>query len=241
MRVPAGWLVSWHELLAIDVPADGFGGDSLLYLMRHDRRLVIDVEWRPEFDPNGVYNYYVERQPLRSDPAPDYETLDAGQSRSLEHVVGWVNTWLARGAAEIPPVGLDSHTGFEPDLARLRPLRVAAGWTVERNAILEEPMRSTAATGLGGWLIFRAVENQRRMRLDVTWRAEAQGELGYCIELLHAPAPRNEHGQPRGDAPLSFGPDARVTARVTTRRHDEMVQYVELWLWRGPMFVTMGF
>src|SRR5688572_25204926 len=113
LRVPAGWQMGWNTFQAIEVPADGFAGSSLLYLLRHDRRLVIDVEWRPEFDPNGHYNYYVQRQSLRTDETFDDEILDSGESRSRDDVVAWVNTWLARGLDGAPPDPVPSQPAID--------------------------------------------------------------------------------------------------------------------------------
>ncbi len=232
MRIPAGWTIGWNTFQAIEIPPDGFAGSSLLYLLRHDRRLVIDVEWRPEFDPNGHYRYYVQRSPLRTDETFDDEILDSAESRSRDDVVSWVNTWLARGLADAPP---PDRTDTPPEL--LRSLRFPSGWTLHRNNIT-----ATAPPPPSGvhTLLFRAIAEQRRFRLDVTHQPEPDGHASYAIELLYAPWLRTDRGRRRENVPLTFDHDARVMHRFTTTDYHELVRYLEAWLWRASGWAVEG-
>lgn len=237
LRIPAGWTIGWNTFHAIPIPADGFSGSSLLYLLRHDRRLVIDVEWRPEFDPNGHYNYYVQRQPLRTDePADnDDEILASAQSRSREDVVAWLDTWLARSLVEAPP------SDAEPTaLERLHPLHLSSGWTIHRNAITAQPPSPSTPPPPESLLLFRAIADQRRFRLDVLRQAETDGNVSYLIELLYAPYHRTERGRRREDVPLTFDGEVRVMHRFVTTAYDELVRYLEAWLWRAAGWAVEG-
>ena len=224
LRVPAGWLVSWNTFLDLDVPAEGFGGSSLLYCLRHDRRLVVDVEWRPEDDPNGHYHYYVKRQPAsREDATPD-EILDSGESRSRTEVAAWAGRWLARGAAEAPGTVSLPPAGFTPALASLHPLRIPGGWTIQRNLLTEAGAIPPDAASAGRLLLFRAVDEQRGFRADVT----RQAERGYALEVLHAPP---KHARLRDPiAPPDFAGDAEVAHRFETPAFGEVVTRLEKWL-----------
>lgn len=241
--VPAGWTVGWNTFQAIPVPADGFAGSSLLYLLRHDRRLVVDVEWRPEFDPNGHFNYYVERQPLRTDEAAsidDQSVLDSAQSRSREHVVEWVNTWLARGIAEAPPEALSTEPGTNATPNKLHPLRLCSGWSILRNAITETPPAASPETA-GCLLLFRAISTSRRFRLDVRSQpASDSGEHRYSLELLYAPWLRTERGRRRENVPLTFDGEVRMMHQFATSDYPELVRYLEAWLWRASGWAVEG-
>ena len=232
LRIPAGWTLGWNTFLAQEIPEDGFGGDSLLYFLRHDRRLVIDVEWRPEDDPNGHYNYYVERQPLRTDEEGDYVRIDHGQSRSRDEVVAWVNGWLERGLDD-SPCGTDLK---KVGGGLLLPLRLSSGWTIERNAIKETPLQPPERNVL----LFRAIEEQRRFRIDVVWQPDGYPAGEYLLEVRYAPWPRTEKGKRRTDVPLQFDEHARVMHRFSRHVLAELVAYLEAWLWRASCWAVEG-
>lgn len=232
IRIPAGWTVGWNTFRAVEIPPDGFSGSSLLYLLRHDRRLVVDVEWRPEFDPNGHYHYYVQRQPLRTDETFDDEILDSAESRSRDDVVSWVNTWLIRGLAEAP-----SPNPATIPAERLRPLRFSSGWAIQRNSITATaPLPSSEPDPL----LFRAIAEQRRFRLDVVLQSHPDGATSYLIELLYAPWLRTERGRRREDVPLTFNDNVRLMHRFVTTDYDELVRYLEAWLWRAAGWAVEG-
>jgi hypothetical protein len=73
LRVPAGWRIDWNTLAEIDpsetAVRDGWFGGSSLFLAIHDsRRTLIDLEWRPEDDPNGEYVLKVLHAPWERTP-----------------------------------------------------------------------------------------------------------------------------------------------------------------------------
>jgi hypothetical protein len=68
LRVPAGWRIDWNTLSDLDpteenVRAGFFGGSSLFSATDEQRRLWVDVEWRPEDDPAGEFKLRVEYAP----------------------------------------------------------------------------------------------------------------------------------------------------------------------------------
>jgi hypothetical protein len=68
LRIPAGWLVVWNVLFAVDPTEENvrlgfFGGSSLFAAVHEGLRLNLDLEWRPEDDPAGEYQLTVEYAP----------------------------------------------------------------------------------------------------------------------------------------------------------------------------------
>ncbi len=224
LRVPAGWVVGWNTFWDMEVPEDGFGGSSLLYCLRHDQRLVIDVEWRPEDDPNGHYHYYVQRQPASGESAPEPEIRASGESRSRFEVAAWVNRWLARGILEapgdvVPPVPGEGAAG-----GQLHPLRIPAAWTIQRNALTERGVDGDEAPA-SGLLLFRAVDEKRGFRIDAGWNSSE----GYTLEALQAEPSRE--ARPGSKAlPPRFDGDVRVAHRSSTPQLAELVARLEKWL-----------
>lgn len=231
LRLPAGWTIGWNTFQAIEIPPDGFAGSSLLYLLRHDRRLVIDVEWRPEFDPNGHYHAYVQRNPLPTDETPNDETLDSAESSSRCDVVAWLETWFTRGLSESPP------PDTPPTPGRLHPLRIASGWTIRRNLLTEAaPFSSTNSDPL----LFRAIADQRRFRLDVLHQPTSDAPATYALELLYAPWPRTDRGRRRHDLPLTFDCTSRLMHRFVTTNYADLIRHLEAWLWRASSWAVEG-
>lgn len=70
LRIPPDWRVNWNTLFELDPTSENvrlgfFGGSSLFAASSEHWRLSVDVEWRPEDDPNGRYCmavYYVPWQ-----------------------------------------------------------------------------------------------------------------------------------------------------------------------------------
>jgi len=56
LRLPGGWRVGWNTLFKDLDPAVGdLGGSSILYLSNDGLRFIIEVMFRPEFDPDGRF------------------------------------------------------------------------------------------------------------------------------------------------------------------------------------------
>ena len=67
LRLPSGWLVGVNALY---VGLDGGLGDLcsvLFYAQNEGRRFGIEVDWRPEFDPDGSFHLRVTYQPWPRD------------------------------------------------------------------------------------------------------------------------------------------------------------------------------
>jgi hypothetical protein len=68
LRVPGGWRVGWNTLHEVDPTAENvgrgfFGGSSLFAAVNEGLRLSLDLEWRPEGDPDGEYRLTVVYAP----------------------------------------------------------------------------------------------------------------------------------------------------------------------------------
>ena len=112
LRIPAGWFINWNTLLEIDpAEAEGgaFAGSSLFMATHAQMRFQIDVEWRPEFDPDGSYQMRVEYAPWkrtergrrREDVAlsfADAEVVHRFETRSRAELVRELDAWLWRAA-----------------------------------------------------------------------------------------------------------------------------------------------
>lgn len=223
LRVPAGWIIGWNTFWGMEIPADGFSGSSLLYCLRHDRRLVIDVEWRPEFDPNGHYGFQVQRQPASREEPGEVEVLEQRESRSREEVAAWVEHWLDRGRADGTTPNEAGRDGPERAARPLRALRIPAGWRIDYNAIRETGASGVIDSGSAG-LVFRAVEASRGFRIDAT----AREGMRWTLEVVHAPLPPHRRGQPV--VPPNFDGEVDVVHRAETTAFDALVAQLEHWL-----------
>ncbi len=222
IQMPAGWIIGWNTFWDMEVPADGFSGSSLLYCLRHDRRLIIDVEWRPEFDPAGHYHFYAERHfPTRADGLPT-EVVDSGESRSRTEVAAWVGRWLARGIRETPFDVELPEAGFSPAPESLLPLHLPSGWIIHRNALTASELLPDSLPA--GALLFRAIHEQRGFRADVTW----QEDHGCQLEILHAP-PRSRRAKDPVIPPI-FDAASEVAHRSQFTTLDRLVPHLEHWL-----------
>lgn len=70
LRLPPGWLVDWntfseHDPTIENVKADWFGGSSLFTAINTHLRLIINVTWSPEDDPDGKYLLLVKSIPWK--------------------------------------------------------------------------------------------------------------------------------------------------------------------------------
>lgn len=75
LRILAGWQVNWHTLMELDPTPENFqahaacfSGSSLFLATNEVRRSNVDVEWRPEYDPNGRYVLTVQYVPWPRTP-----------------------------------------------------------------------------------------------------------------------------------------------------------------------------
>ena len=110
LRVPAGWLINWNTLEEEDPAGEGdpsYGGSSVFMATNEGRRFLIDVEWRPEFDPEGSFRMRVEYAPWertergrrRADVPLDFgnaEVVHELETRSLAELVRELDAWLWR-------------------------------------------------------------------------------------------------------------------------------------------------
>ena len=109
LRIPAGWHVTWNTLY---VPAPGeeadFGGSSIFHAVNEGRRFVIDVMFRPEFDPDGPFHLAVTYQPWprtergrRRTAVPlrigeDAESVHDFETRSFQELVAELESGIGR-------------------------------------------------------------------------------------------------------------------------------------------------
>lgn len=109
LRIPSGWMVSWNTLhVLMDTDLTGPGGSSLFNATNEGRRFNIEVEFRPEFDPNGSFHLVVIYQPWprsergrrRNDVAfafgADAQTVHEFETRSYAALITELEHWIAR-------------------------------------------------------------------------------------------------------------------------------------------------
>lgn len=108
LRLEAGWSVGWNTLYTdLDPSAGDLGGSSLLYLANEGRRFIIDVMFRPEFDPNGrfiievTYVPYLRTEQGRRRDVPfarhaGDQVVHTFETRSYAELIDHLEQWIAR-------------------------------------------------------------------------------------------------------------------------------------------------
>lgn len=109
LRIPGGWQVAWNTLYATSSAEKGeFGGSSLFHAINEGRRFVIDVTFRPEFDPEGRFRLAVIYQPWprtergrRRTDVPfrigeDAEEVHDFETVSFAELVAELEAWIGR-------------------------------------------------------------------------------------------------------------------------------------------------
>src|SRR6476661_295990 len=109
LRIPAGWRIGWNQLLVtMDGDLTGIGGSSVFHATNEGRRFNIDVEFRPEFDPEGAFHLTVIYQPWprthrgrRRQDVPfrfdgDALTVHRFETRSYPALIAELEHWIAR-------------------------------------------------------------------------------------------------------------------------------------------------
>lgn len=109
LRIPGGWNIGWNTLYATSCADKGeFGGSSLFYATHAGRRFSIDVEFRPEFDPEGKFHLTVAYKPWprtekgrRRKDVPlafdgDTEVVHRFETAEFERLAEALEEWIAR-------------------------------------------------------------------------------------------------------------------------------------------------
>ncbi len=110
LRIPGGWCIGWNTLDINSKPEDGdLGGSTLFFAVNEGRRFLIDVMFRPEFDPNGSFIMEVTYRPWprtekgrrRKDvpfsPGGDNDQMvHTFEARSMTEMVEQLQHWIAR-------------------------------------------------------------------------------------------------------------------------------------------------
>lgn len=108
LRIPAGWSIGWNTLnVGMAENHEGIGGSSTFNATNQGRRFNIDVEYRPEFDPEGAFHLTVIYQPwprsergrrLTTEPFRfdgNAETVHHSETRSYAELVARLEHWIA--------------------------------------------------------------------------------------------------------------------------------------------------
>ncbi|MGH7025816.1 hypothetical protein [Brevundimonas sp.] len=109
LRIPAGWRIGWNTL-DVGMAADrgGIGGSSVFSATNEGRRFYIDVEFSPEFDPEGAFYLTVTYQPWpRSDRGrrrndvpfaldAEAQKVHEFETRSYAALIAALEHWIAR-------------------------------------------------------------------------------------------------------------------------------------------------
>ncbi|KAB7644358.1 hypothetical protein [Polymorphobacter fuscus] len=114
LRIPGGWIIEWNTLYETSRAERGdFGGSSVFRAVNERQRFSVDVEFRPEFDPDGKFHLVVVYQPwprtergrrrtnlpflfdgsaetVHDAEMPDYATMIAELERWLARCSGWM-------------------------------------------------------------------------------------------------------------------------------------------------------
>lgn len=112
LRIPTGWCVTCNNLLEIDPTVDqikdGFYGLMSIFMAVHEHgRFLIDVEWRPYYDPNGRFHIWLDYAPWertergrrRKDVPVSYrnsERVREFQTASRIELVRTLEEWMER-------------------------------------------------------------------------------------------------------------------------------------------------
>jgi hypothetical protein len=109
LRIPAGWHVGWNALhIGLSDDLGSIGGSSVFNATNGGRRFNIDIEFRPEFDPNGTFHLTVMYQPRprseggrRQKNVPfalgiDAQVVHQFETRSYPALVAELEHWIAR-------------------------------------------------------------------------------------------------------------------------------------------------
>ncbi len=109
LRIPSGWMININDL---DLNAKVEGGDvvgTMLFLATNEsRRFTIEVNFRPEFDPNGAYIMDVDYWPWprtekgrrRNNVAfaslTEAKRVHTFETRSVTKLAELLQHWIAR-------------------------------------------------------------------------------------------------------------------------------------------------
>ena len=108
LRIEGGWRVGWNTLYTdLDPNTGDLGGSSIFYASNEGRRFIIDVMFRPEFDPNGrfiievTYVPYLRTEKGRRRDVPfarhaGDEVVHTFETRSYTELVEHLEQQLAR-------------------------------------------------------------------------------------------------------------------------------------------------
>lgn len=109
LRIPPGWKIGWNDLnTGMAADPGGIGGSTVFYAMNAGTRFDIDIGFRPEFDPDGVFHLEVRYQswprtergrrrqdvPFAFDGAA--ETVHEFETRSYPDLITELEHWIAR-------------------------------------------------------------------------------------------------------------------------------------------------
>ncbi len=78
LRIPAGWIVRYHDLREIDPSPEAFAGswlrEDLLQLINGESGVLVDVGWYPEGNSDGEFSVVVYRGDFRGERTHEYHT-----------------------------------------------------------------------------------------------------------------------------------------------------------------------
>lgn len=109
LRIPTGWTIGWNALdIGMAASLDGIGGSSVFTATHVQRRFNIDIEFRPELDPEGAFHLEVKYQPWprsergrRRTDVPfaldiDAQVVHRFETRSYTALIAELEHWIAR-------------------------------------------------------------------------------------------------------------------------------------------------
>lgn len=97
LRVPEGFVIMYNTFFDVEPPIGNFKSsdwwyfkESLLYIcyMKSDPKILLDLGWYPEFDPEGKFAIQVFKEDFSGEQLVDFE------SRSKKEIVDKINEIL---------------------------------------------------------------------------------------------------------------------------------------------------
>ncbi|WP_332659894.1 hypothetical protein [Brevundimonas sp.] len=109
LRIPSGWMIGINSLYTdLASGEDLFPGAAVFCAWNHGRRFRIDIDWLPEWDPDGRFILTVAYQPWprtdrgrRRKDAPfefnaDEEMVHRSETRSYRELLSRLDHWMDR-------------------------------------------------------------------------------------------------------------------------------------------------
>lgn len=110
LKVGTGWNVTWHTFYDFEPTEEYinyFSGSSLFLACNLNAGLLVCLEWRPEFDINGEFIFYVIEVEQRENEEPDYKwesPIYTKYTKDKSLVVKMLDTLMVNGLKKLEQI-----------------------------------------------------------------------------------------------------------------------------------------